>query len=105
MTTNRDSVFAFCSRRYKTVSIDGLGEVRLRSLSERERSACEVGRPEELRARLIAFSVCDSDGNREFGDADIERLLDLDSAISGALIREIELHCMVVGAPEDAIKN
>lgn len=81
----RDRLLATCKRRYSTATIDGIGEVRLQSLSELERAKVEVASKNDqfkLRALLIAVSLVDVDGNRLFSDDDVDSVLSMDSRIT-----------------------
>ena len=100
----RDQLLSFgTKRRFKLVPIAGLGEVRIRSLKESERSAYEAarftdGEVDEARtldskARLIALCVCDEDGETVLTSEDVVALGDKDSAFTGLLFDECWQHC------------
>jgi hypothetical protein len=106
--TIRDKLLATCNkRRVASYNVDGLGEVRLQSLTELERASVEKTANEDttkLRAMLIAYSMVDEDGNRLFSDDEIGTVLAMDSRFTLPLSTAVLNH---VGrdSTEDAVKN
>lgn len=106
----RESILKRTERRYAEIEdVPTIGTVRIQSLSELERAKIEVKSREnweQLRVLLVAYACVDEDGNRLFGDADIENLEKVDSCIITLIAEAIEDHCSV-GALDDleSIKN
>ena len=94
-------------RRYVTKPIPGLGDVRLQSISERERSEYEAamldssGRFDkkaagDSKSRLIVLCIVNEDGFRILGDHHLKTLPDmLDSSVADALYEACVEHCQV----------
>jgi hypothetical protein len=93
MALKRGQILAADDRRYEIVKVpewatDGDDEVRIRSLSGKERDAFEASmvdvnrkgeqkrNVENLRARLVALSIVDEDGEVQFSNPDIKQLGD-----------------------------
>lgn len=88
MPSVRDKMLASRSRRYEQAHCEGLGWVRVQSLSELERAKVERAAGQDvtrLRATLIAMSVVDVEGHRLFSDDEVDAILDMDSRITLAL--------------------
>jgi hypothetical protein len=79
-------------RRYDNVSVPGLGDVRIRSISSYEDGLREASQLDEngqidlheyplAKARLIALSVVNDNGDREFADADDEMIAEWQSDV------------------------
>jgi len=94
MAVTREKLLAFGKkRRFETVSIPGLGDVRIRSLKELERSQFErdyqgtdnPDRQLEGKRALIAACVCNEDGEPLLTAADIAELAEHDGAFTGFL--------------------
>lgn len=103
-------------RRFKEVTIHGFGTCRIRSMTEGEWSAMDLQNLDKKGAfsvanyrysdaRLIAFCVCDGDGNRVFGDGDLDAIMGLDTSVVAPLLKEIREHCGLRGGVEEAEKN
>lgn len=116
MAINREAMLAVCKRRYVTVDVPGVGDVRLQSLSELERSQYElaaldnknaVSREKLLhqRCRLIALCVVDDEGKRLFSDDDVRLLLEMDSQITNAIFDAAQLHCGFTKADIEALEK
>ena len=105
----REAILSKTTRRYATIELPEVGEVRVRSLTERERSICELKAVEDtqnFRATLIAMTLVDEDGDRLFTDSDVVTIGEIDSAVTGAIVTKIEEHCQVIGpSVEDEVKN
>lgn len=91
-------------RRFATVSIEGLGNVRIRSLTELERSRLEASMRDkrgnlnttkqvEIKCRVIVAAVVDEEGNQVFTNSDIAQLGQQDSKITNELVEAIQAHC------------
>ena len=93
------------SRRFEVREIEGFGKVRARSLTALEKhkhdnSAYEmtstgkvkVNRPlhENADARLVVLVIVDEDGNQIFGNKDVPRLMEMDTAIFTQLVEFCE---------------
>lgn len=98
MTTSeslRERLLRTVERRFKDVEIEDVGTVRLRSLSELERSEIEDAvrkEPKHLRAALIQKCCLDEQGHELFGPADISRIVQMDSRVINALWNAINEH-------------
>ncbi|WP_437193566.1 hypothetical protein [Planctomicrobium sp. SH527] len=100
----RDQFLSFGSkRRFKIVPVPGLGDVRIRSLKESERSAYEAERFTEgeidsartldSKSRLIALCVCDAEGEPFLTATDVVTLNEKDGAFTGLMFDECWKHC------------
>lgn len=81
------------ARRYTTVDVPGGGKVRIRSLTEAERSRYELSAIDPKtnewsrkaaagsRRRLVALCVVDGDGNQLLTEADVVDLAEVDAAV------------------------
>ena len=101
---DKDALLGAAKRRFAVMPIDGLGNVRIRSLTELERSRLEASVRDkkgnlssakmlDLKCRLIVLCVVDEQGNQLFTNSDIERLGQQDSRITNALVEAIQTHC------------
>lgn len=101
---NPDALRGPAKRRFATVEIDGLGKVRIRSLTELERSRLEASmrdkkgnlsttRMVDLKCRIIVMAVVDEEGNQLFTNSDIERIGQQDSKTTNDLVEAIQAHC------------
>lgn len=94
-------------RRFAEIEIEGWGKFRIRSLTERERSAQfeasirgangqvvhrKLG---DLKCQLIVLTVVDADGNLLFTNNDIPELREQDSALTNTLVDFIHKHCRI----------
>ena len=97
MTTfaGRDNILAFANRRYGIVNIEGMGEVRIRSLTEHEYRQvmlqCTDDRSEQFADFAIACMV-NAVGEQLFGEMDRDRLLSMDSKVSSRLFAAMMKH-------------
>lgn len=101
----REALLASTRRRFCTYNIPHLGPVRVRNLTERERSQYETAtlnddgdgadrdRLEDARRRLICACVVDAEGNTLLQASDVTALAEIDGAISGALFDVCRQHC------------
>ncbi|AMV20408.1 hypothetical protein [Planctomyces sp. SH-PL14] len=89
----KEQFFAAGARRYDTVTVPTLGEVRIQSLTEPEKTAYYSDRhgadgkflPEvfnERSPRLILLSVVGDDGQRIFSPDDLPALIALDASVT-----------------------
>ena len=103
-------------RRFQNVTIPGLGEVRIRSLRERERSKFEAmnldenGKPNlerllDAKRRLIVMSVVDAEGSPILTAEDVDALADLDSGIVSRLCDEISKHSGITATDLEALSG
>lgn len=103
MPLDRASLLACTSKRYKDVEIEGLGTVRIQSLTEGERNEIELkqfdrtgkrdmSKLKEVKAHWIAGCVVDEHGAREFSDADVSSILKMDAMITDTLFEAIQKH-------------
>lgn len=105
------------SRRYDVVrDVPQLGDVRIRSLTEREKSEFEqrqltrdgakLSRAERLvrsRAALVACCVVDDAGERLLQDDDVDTLLGMDGLITQRLYDAIVVHVGYAKADIEAL--
>jgi len=74
----------------RPVTVPGLGSCFVRAMSAGERDEFEVahskGKHRDFRARLVAMTVCDEDGNLAFSPADIPALSALPAATLQPLV-------------------
>lgn len=93
-------------RRFRDVEVPEIEEtVRLRSLTERERSSVEQmlmtkdGKVADygtlLRAKrlLVALSLCDENGERIVSDGEVDRLCEMDAAVLHRIYEAAAEHC------------
>jgi len=78
---SKDAILAADDLPRETVNIpEWGGEVLVRTMSGKDRDAFEAsllekdGRMENVRARLVALTLCDSQGDRLFDDSEIAAL-------------------------------
>ena len=99
----RDLFIRPALRRYRAFDVQDFGRVRIRSLTERELSAYQAGfldkhgepsskRIAEMRRRIIALCVVDSEGTRLLTDQDADAIGNGDSAVMGCIQEEIQEH-------------
>ena len=117
MIVNREDFRSRTERRYTSEPIPEFGDVRIRSLTERERSGLEASQLTEegawsredsvhMRVRWIVLCVVDQDGERIFADGDTRWLEQVDSAITNALFDSIRRHVGVSDQDvESLVKN
>jgi tRNA A37 N6-isopentenylltransferase MiaA len=101
----RDRLVESIRRRYLEVEIDGLGTVRLQSLSEGDYSRVEDAKPEDRRPLLVARTLVDSAGDRLFADEDVDTISEMDFAVVHAIAERAMLHCRTQTTVENAVKN
>lgn len=100
----RDALLALTKRRFADVQLPGGETVRIRSLTERERSKYESetltkkgdlnqSKLADAKRRLIALCICDGEGNTILQADDVKALEDVDSAVTQTLYDAIRLHC------------
>lgn len=101
---SRDALLGAAVRRFAVVEIEGLGNVRIRSMTELERSRLEASirdkkgnlsssRMVDLKCRMIVDSVVDENGNPLFTNRDIDQIRQQDSKVTNALVDAIQKHC------------
>lgn len=100
----RDAFLRPLVRRFKDFEVPELGKVRIRSLTELERSKFEASCRDkkgnlapnkllDLKCRMIVLCVVDGDGNQILANNDIEQLRQQDSRVTNKLVDEIQAHC------------
>ncbi len=115
--TPRSDFLAPMQRRYRTVHLSSGQVVRIRNLTEREKSAFEAavltskGEPSrsriaDLNRRLIVITLVDTNGDLLLTPADVVALEELDGAITTQLVDAIREHCgFAEGDIEGLVKN
>jgi hypothetical protein len=96
------------ARRYKTLTVPILGEVRIRSLTNadirawREAIRTKDGKVEHATELLVAASVCDEQGRRIFSDEDARSVLfgDIDAAAFEVLGQACRTHSNLDADPD-----
>jgi hypothetical protein len=103
-------------RRYHTFATP-IGDARIRSLTEAEKSEFEgniwsakgdvnTASMKTQRRRLVALCLVDEQGNRLLTSDDSAALADIDGAITSQIFAECRKHCgFEVGEIEDLVKN
>lgn len=114
---SRDTLLATAKRRFAEVTIEGLGTLRIRSLSAGDSSKIEAdtyadNKKKEgsgiakWKARHIAAAVVDEQGNRLFADKEIDTIQSFDRATVDAIYDAVAKHCGIDNeTSEDAEKN
>ncbi len=115
--TARAELLAPSQRRFRTVTLPNGQVVRIRNLTEREKSAFEAailtskGEPNrarvaDLNRRLIVITLVDGNGDLLLTPADVVALEELDGAITSVLVDAIRDHCgFGEGDIEELVKN
>lgn len=99
----RDQLLGSFSRRYRTVETLA-GQVRIRNLTEAEKADFESGsltaegklnlsHVRAQRRKLVAAVLVDDAGEPLLQAGDIDRLKDLDAAVTGAIFQAATEHC------------
>lgn len=110
---SREDVLQPAKRRFKTIELPNGVRVRIRNLTERERSEYDASllnkrgewKNDNVR-RLFAITLVDCDGNLLLRPGDINALGDLDSVVTTVLGEEIKRHCgFGAGDIEELVKN
>lgn len=110
---NREALLGPAKRRFATVEIAGLGKIRIRSLTELERSRIEASVRDkkgqlsgtklvDLKCQLIVETLVDEQGNPLFTKSDIERIRQQDSKITNEIADAINKH---VGFSDEDLEN
>ncbi len=100
----RDAFLGPAKRRFTEAEVEGLGKVRIRSLTELERSKFEASmrakngevsnlKLVDMKARLIVLCVVDGDGNPLLTHRDIDQILQQDSEVTNEVVDQIQEHC------------
>lgn len=115
--TGRDELLRPAKRRYKYVDLPNGQRVRIRNMTEREKSDFEAkiltvkGEPNRNRVadtnrRLIVETLVDENGDLILRSDDVTALEQLDGAVTTYLADEIGRHCgFGRGDIEDLVKN
>ena len=101
---DRAALLGKSKRRFAVYRIEHLGDVRVRNLTEAERSQFEVdnlnddlnhdrGKVLNAKRRLICACVVDAEGNPILTLDDVVALGEVDGAITGALFDVCQKHC------------
>lgn len=99
---DKASILAANKRRYVDVPIPGIGTVRIRSLTERERSEYEAGFLDgdgkatnlvDSKVRLIVLCICNADGERLFSREDKPGISSMDAIVTNRLADVCREHC------------
>jgi hypothetical protein len=99
----RDGLLSLNKRRYKVVNVLG-HDVRIRSLTERERAEYAVAglnaagelvpsKLAKLPRLLICKCVCDENGNAILKDSDVDAMAELDGLVVKQLYAACQEHC------------
>lgn len=100
----RSAFLVPAKRRYREVTLQNGQTVRIRNLTEREKSAFEAavltskGEPSrarlaDLNCRLMIITLVDADGNLLLKPEDLPALQELDGAVTNALVDCIRDWC------------
>ena len=105
MDDSKSKIKAAGVRRFTQVELS-IGPVHLRSLTQREYMAIEANEDTNRAAWYVAMCHVDADGNRMWGDHEIEDIANLDMSIIIELVSEINKFCLneSIGT-EEAEKN
>lgn len=109
----RDALLGPPKRRFAKIDVPDLGAVRIRSLTELERSRIEASMRDkkgglsgskllDLKCRMIVECVVDESGNPIFTSRDIPQLNQQDSKVTNAIVDAIQAHC---GWSDDDIED
>ncbi len=113
---SRDALLGFCKRRYKDITIAGL-DLRIQSLSEREKSQFEVetltskgdmvmDKLKLAKVRLMVLCLVEDDNTPMFAESDYNRLQDMDGAVVSKIYDDCRKHCgFEDGDIEGLVKN
>lgn len=113
----RDDFFGDGKRRFKTVSLPGGKQCRIRSLTAGEWCDLDAKNVDIKRGglsavglrnsdlRLVIAAVCDGDGNLVFQESDLSSLAAVDASLVIPLVKEIRDHCGLKSTTDDALKN
>lgn len=96
----RDAILSQFTRRVASYPIEGLGTIWVQSITELERGQWEevsIKRPIEADAYLLTLALVDDQGQRIFGAEDMPRIMNLDAAITLAMIRIVRDHVSEIG--------
>lgn len=100
----REQLTARAKRRYLEFDVPHLGKVRIRNLTERERSRFESvllsnsgglvkSKLENAKRRLIVETVVDAQGELILKPADVAALEEQDGAVTSLIYEEAKKHC------------
>jgi hypothetical protein len=100
----RDQFIGASPRTFRNVEVEGLGKVRIRSITELERAKMEapnytkkgtinLDKLGDARCRLIVAAVVDGEGNPILTNNDVQFLRNKDSKIINQLAEAIGEHC------------
>jgi hypothetical protein len=100
----REAFLRPLARRFRDFELPSLGKIRIRSLTELERSKFEAScrdkkgnlsnnRLLDVKCRMIVLCVVDGEGNPILTNNDIDQLRQQDSRVTNKLFDEIQDHC------------
>lgn len=115
---SREQLLGVKARRFVAITVPGLpGKVRLRSLTEREKTDYELAfldkkgntdkkRLDESRRALICLVVVDANGNPILSDEDVKALQDVDAMTTTTIYGAAMKFCgFNIEEPEELRKN
>ena len=94
----REAFWAHKERRYADVEIEGLGKIRLQSLTAKEHDDLEDSKGGENFVLFVDYALkclVDEDNQPFFGDIDRESLCQLDYVLSRKIWEAILKHCAI----------
>jgi hypothetical protein len=111
----REQLLGSFARRYRTVETLA-GQVRIRNLTEAEKSDFETGSLKEdgklnlnivraQRRKLVAAVLVDAGGEPLLKAGDADRLKDLDAAVTSAIFAAATEHCGFTGEEVEELKK
>jgi hypothetical protein len=100
----REQLIANSPRQFKEVHVEGLGKVRIRTITESERAKMEapnytkkgtvnLEKLGDARCRLLVAAVVDGEGNPLLSNSDVQHLRNKDSRVINELADAISDHC------------
>lgn len=102
MAIDRSAFLAAAARRYVTVHVPEMGEVRLQSLTHAERVDANqraATSPHDVAVWFVIAAVVDDHGNTLFSEADAAMIAGFDVRVMAAIDRAMAGH--VFGAPAE----
>ncbi len=101
----KHSILAAKPKSVLVDSPDVESTVYVRAMTARERmEVMKIGDDPNRIVKLASYAICDEEGNRVFGDADIESLLDIPAAALDAIVKKwMEING--IGNADDKQKN
>ena len=111
----RDQLLQPAKRRFREVEVNG-GTVRIRSITEKERSEWELGGLDRkgkvarngllsIKCRLIVLCVVDEDGNPVFRESDVPKLMEQDSVVTDTIATACQEHCGITDSDIEGLEK